>query len=57
MSQEIRVQLNGIMGVANLLLETELDAGQRWQSEYIYDSAEELLTTIHNIHDLAKIET
>lgn len=57
MSHEIRTPMNIIMGLTDLLSETNLNSNQKKDLNIIKDSAEHLLTIINDILDISKIES
>jgi PAS domain S-box-containing protein len=56
MSHEIRTPMNGVMGMAELLSKTELDAKQTMFTDVIVKSGSALLTIINDILDFSKLD-
>lgn len=55
-SHEVRTPMNGVLGMARLLLDTDLSDEQRDFAETIVRSGESLLTILNDLLDISKLE-
>lgn len=55
-SHEIRTPLHGIIGIADLLLRSGLDAPQRVRAEMLKESGKSLVAIVDDILDVSKLE-
>jgi signal transduction histidine kinase/CheY-like chemotaxis protein len=56
-SHEIRSSMNGIIGMTDLVLETELSSEQRQYLEMVASSVDRLLVVVNEVLDFSRIET
>lgn len=56
MSHEIRNPMNGVLGMLNILLDSELDNEQKRYANIAYNSAQAILSIVNDILDFSKIE-
>lgn len=55
-SHEVRTPMNGVLGMARLLREAQLNADERENLEMVISSAESLLRIVNDLLDISKLE-
>lgn len=55
-SHELRTPMNGILGMTNMLLDTQLSDEQKEYAQTAHDCSQELLQVINNVLDFSKME-
>ncbi len=56
MSHEVRTPINGVLGMAELMLQTDMDINQKRYASTILRSGQSLLSVVNDILDFSKIE-